>query len=478
MLVEKLRLSSYLGAYGAGRTLRTVSLLPGQKDTISVKTYRTDSVTATQASSVLDSYTTESQDDLESTLSREQSNKKTADESLKWNVSGSASWGFGAVSLSAGASGGSNAAREELAKNISNAVQKHAAKASSKRDIDIKTSKEDKSTSGEELSTQSVVENINLSRTLNFVFRQMNQEFITVLHLVDVRVAYVRIDHVDGSRFRLAVSAGVPGTTSFTLAVGAAVTPAIALQATAAQIKSALEALGPAITGAIAVVELAPGTFEIELEREGVALAVQDGAQCAELEVDAEQATYREVTLSQLDGLLRSVIQPDRISHVRDAILTVLSNVFDYQDEPHAMVEERELHGIDGAPLPNGTYLRVPKGLTSAYEDPATGTTLTVPGVILATMRNVMRTDGILCDALLGQGEALDTYSRGLQDEVVRAKRLENDGRKADVERERLGIQAVGSGNADRVALYARAFPERHTEALALVTAPNNGSDG
>src|SRR3712207_8730267 len=33
---------------------------------------------------------------------------------------------------------------------------------------------------------------INVSRTLNFVFRQMNQEFITVLHLVDVRVAFFK----------------------------------------------------------------------------------------------------------------------------------------------------------------------------------------------------------------------------------------------------------------------------------------------
>ena len=38
------------------------------------------------------------------------------------------------------------------------------------------------------------IENINVGRTLNFVFRQMNQEFITILHLVDVRVAYFNGD--------------------------------------------------------------------------------------------------------------------------------------------------------------------------------------------------------------------------------------------------------------------------------------------
>lgn len=34
------------------------------------------------------------------------------------------------------------------------------------------------------------IENVNVSRTLNLVFRQMNQEFITLFHLVDFRLAY------------------------------------------------------------------------------------------------------------------------------------------------------------------------------------------------------------------------------------------------------------------------------------------------
>ena len=38
------------------------------------------------------------------------------------------------------------------------------------------------------------IENINLSRTLNFVFRQMNQKFVTMLHLTDVRVAFFNGD--------------------------------------------------------------------------------------------------------------------------------------------------------------------------------------------------------------------------------------------------------------------------------------------
>jgi hypothetical protein len=38
------------------------------------------------------------------------------------------------------------------------------------------------------------IANINVSRTLNFVFRQMNQQHITLIHLTDVRVAYYAED--------------------------------------------------------------------------------------------------------------------------------------------------------------------------------------------------------------------------------------------------------------------------------------------
>ena len=43
---------------------------------------------------------------------------------------------------------------------------------------------------GEETAIEREIENINLSRVLNLVFRQMNQEFVSLLHLVDVRVGF------------------------------------------------------------------------------------------------------------------------------------------------------------------------------------------------------------------------------------------------------------------------------------------------
>ncbi|HEV8362250.1 MAG TPA: hypothetical protein VGQ52_01930 [Gemmatimonadaceae bacterium] len=192
LLVEIYRLSSYLGAYGAGRVLKTFTLLPGEKTKISVKTYTKRTTDAKQASSILDSFTKESADDFETSMSQEQSDKTTESENFEYHAEAeaSASWGFGSAKVSGGVKGGTSASREEFAKNVSNATQKHTAKASAKRDVQVNTSYEVKEETGEETSIERTIENVNLSRTLNFVFRQMNQQFVTILHLVDVRLSF------------------------------------------------------------------------------------------------------------------------------------------------------------------------------------------------------------------------------------------------------------------------------------------------
>ena len=191
-LVESYRLSSFLGDYGAGRILETLSLLPGEKTTISLKTFRKTQTQAKQASSVLDSFTQECANEFENSVQEEQSDKREYEKSFEYHAeaSGSASWGWGSAKASGGVKGSTNSSREEFSKNVSNATAKHSARASAKRDVTINKSYEVTEEEGEETSIVREIENINLSRTLNFVFRQMNQEFFTLLHLVDVRVAF------------------------------------------------------------------------------------------------------------------------------------------------------------------------------------------------------------------------------------------------------------------------------------------------
>ena len=106
-LVETLRMTSYLGDYGAGRIVKTFTLLPGEVTKISVKTFRQRESTRKEASSVLDSLTQESATDLEKSLMTEQSDQRSFQQTKEYyaDVEGSASWGFGSASAKAGVKG-------------------------------------------------------------------------------------------------------------------------------------------------------------------------------------------------------------------------------------------------------------------------------------------------------------------------------------------------------------------------------------
>lgn len=375
IIVEQYQLSSYLGNYGAGRTLKTFSLLPGEKTKISIRTYSQDETTSKSASSILDSFTETSAEDFQKSMENEQSDHTAYKESFDYKVGlqAKASWGFGSASVTGEVSGGTNGAREEFAKNIANAVKKHAASASSKRDVQINTSYETRSTTSEENSIVRDIQNINVSRTLNFVFRQMNQEFITLLHLTDVRIGFFELKNV-----------------------------------------------------------------------------IVEGQQ-------KEVPVYREATLPQLDALLMEVIVPEKRQQVRNAILHQLMNIFDYQDRHHCFIEDAMMKDAQGKDIPYSNYLRVKKDYRSYYTD-ASANHIPVPGIIIAANKHVLRTEGVVVEAILGQGNALDDYSESLQNEAIRTKKLSNDLLSKQIKRESLAQQIVTDARADRADVYARVF--------------------
>ena len=99
--------------------------------------------------------------------------------------------GFGmSGGASAGGGGKTASKRQEMSRGVASAVNKHAQKASSKRTSQVNTSSEVTETSSSENLVKRTLENINLSRTLNYQFRQMMQEYISILHLVDMKIAY------------------------------------------------------------------------------------------------------------------------------------------------------------------------------------------------------------------------------------------------------------------------------------------------
>lgn len=326
-LIETYRLSSYLGRYGKGRTVRTFSLLPGEKTQISISSYKKSTESSQSASSIFDSVNDETADTFTNDLLTENSKTEKADESQSWHAEaeGKASWGWGSAKASGGASGSANSSREAFAKGVSNVTNNHASKASAKRDIQVNTSSEVKTESGEETAIQRNIENINVSRALNFIFYQMNQEYITLLHLEDVKVGF-------------SMSGG----------------------------------------------------------------------------------TSRQVALSELDELLDEVVIESKHNEVRNFILGELRNIRDYRDE----ITENYI-------LPNDTekilYYRVNKDYTSTYLGPTMDREIEVPGIIINIDKVVMRTDDILVDAILGDGDALDDYSQGLQTQAVEAERVQNE---------------------------------------------------
>jgi hypothetical protein len=336
-LVETMRLTSVLGDYGAGRIVKTFSLLPGETTKISMKTFRSTESTRKAASSVLDSLTKESASDLENSLSSEQSDQQSFEKSQEYyaEVSGSATWGWGSAEGKAGIKGSSNATRQEAVKNVSNATQKHSSKASAKREVEVNTSYEVSEKVGEEISIERNIENINLSRTLNFVFRQMNQEFVTFLHLTDVRVGFF----------------------------------------------------------------------------------------------NGDGKSRREVPLSGLEGLLQEVVKPASRDNVRDIILEQLSAVRDYDGNPVNVVQNVEV-------TPGDTYRQFDTDLATTFTD-RRGREHEVQGVLLKADYVVMRTEGVIVEALLGNGAALDSYAEELQG-------LEVERRAALVEQDRLTAAQLG----------------------------------
>ena len=172
--------------------VKTFSLLPGEQTKISVRTFRRSEALRKESSSILDSVTSESARDFQNSVEDEQSDKASYGKTFEYHAEAEAkaSWGWGSAKVSGGVKGSTNAAREEFSKNLTRATEQHSAKASAKREVEMNTSTETTETTEEEQSIEREVRNINVGSALNFVFRQMNQEFFTLLHLIDVRVAF------------------------------------------------------------------------------------------------------------------------------------------------------------------------------------------------------------------------------------------------------------------------------------------------
>jgi hypothetical protein len=405
MIVETMNLSSFLAAFGAGRVVKTFSLLPGEKTTISVKSWTKSAETRKSASSIVDSDASESATDFEDTLSAEQTSREAQSESFNYKIGATvgAAWGWGSASISAEVSGSANSARDEAVKNVSSATRKHSMKASSNRNVTIDTEYTATHEEGTEDSTVREVANINVSRTLNFVFRQMNQEHFTLVHLTNARIAYY--------------------------------------------------------------------TEDLMLDADGNPDYMDDDQGNRVLNIRCQ---YEEVPLPQLQELLKAAISEPWQPKVLDAVTFALSGIPDYQDELQTVFEWVQ-PTKDGKQVDGAAYMRFPRNLQTEFEDPASGQKITVPGIVLAYDRIVMRTEGIMVDTVLGQGDGLDEYSHGLQEVAVAERRIAVAERQAELDRLTLARKLVDAKDKQAADIFAVVFP-RPTTAIPTVEVIQGGA--
>ncbi len=191
-IVERYGISSFLGEYGVGRTVKTFTLLPGETTTISLRTWQSTSESIKESSSIIDSHEQAARTRFAEQVQAETTDRATDSSTSEWQVEAgaTASWGWGSAKVSGGASGEYQAGREEFGRQLSEATTEHASDASSKRELSVTSSSERTTEAGSETFVERTITNLNRRRVLNFVFRELNQKYVTKFHLLEVRVAF------------------------------------------------------------------------------------------------------------------------------------------------------------------------------------------------------------------------------------------------------------------------------------------------
>jgi hypothetical protein len=196
-VIEEYKTSTYLGNYGAGRTIQTFSLLPGEKTTLTIRTYKDSTSMKSHSENLLDSVSQSSIDELESLIEEESGtetiNSETKTHDVKVGVSVSAKvckMVNVAGSVGYGYNHSKTASRTANTRALNRALEHHVAQSNSSRNIEINTSTSETVNEGEEYTTVREIQNINKSRVLNFVFRQLLQEYVSITYLSNIRIAY------------------------------------------------------------------------------------------------------------------------------------------------------------------------------------------------------------------------------------------------------------------------------------------------
>jgi hypothetical protein len=371
-LVQSVGISSFLGDYGLGRTVKTFTLLPGETATIHTRTWRATEESLSLASSIIDSFDESSRERFEETVTNETTDKATQEQTENWYADAEAkgSLGIASASVSGGGGGEYSSGTEEFSRSLGEAINEHAAESNSHRENTVSSSSEKSVSTEEEEVVERTIKNINVRRVLNFTFRELNQKYIVKTHLKDVRIAFS----------------------------------------------------------------------------------------------NGNSGSWREVPVSGLRTLIEEVIKPEHVEKVCSDILATIAVVRDLNEQPVTVLDQVQLdkcqtgfrtraatpdaNCVYAPPSADGRlYYRFKRGPLAQAADE----TFPVDGVLLGERELVMATDSVVVEALLGQVDALDSYSHDLQIETIREKRLANDKQEA-------ALRIVQSKDAAQAKLYSQIF--------------------
>lgn len=341
--IFRFKVKSYLSDYSAGKTIKTFSLLPGEKTSIAIRSFKRDEKISKKAENVLDSFTENSSEKLENSIEKNSSNGKTDTKAknISWGLGANASLNISLPKVPVGGSVGGNASLgggktssttiTEQVNNLTRALDQQVNESSAVREIDVNTEATENSVLESENSITRDLENINVSRVLNFVFRQLLQKYITITYLDQVEIAFTN---------------GYPGS-------------------------------------------------------------------------------FRLVQLADLDALLEEVLNEDCREDIKNKILDELANLYDHtKTQRVSFIKEYTENKVSFATGDETTVKYVSK--SNELIDTQSHDNIHVPGIIMDVREYVLRTDAVIVDALLGQGEALDCYNMNLQNEAVNKAKLDN----------------------------------------------------
>ncbi len=344
-IVEKYKVCTYAGNYGAGKTVHTHSLYPKERTTAYIRTYQKIEMVRSRAENVLDSFSESSAQSLENLLKNDVTKVKTTTQGSEFGQSFGVKVGatipVKAVDVEVGANTSANQkstynqVRSNTVNTLTQAIDKHSSESAASRKVEVNTSTTETVLTEQEQTTTRIIENINSSRTLNFVFRQLHQAYLSITYLDNVSFMFTN---------------GYPET--------------------------------------------------------------------------LDTAEFQD-----LMRLLIKVCKTEaQAKEIHDKIMLELCNVIDYQYQSQAFIECRDLgmnsccsDCMENPPTSHQEWISKKRNLSQTVEG------IKVPGIILNVTKRIMPTDSVICEALLGQGEALDCYNMQLQQAAVDSVKLQNE---------------------------------------------------